>query len=211
LSRRVDLRCHPDTSEGVLTGIGAEVARRAPRRLEVLFVLFGETWKIDWPEPETRGRADGLWQKTCLELFLRAGDDDAYLEYNIIPAGQWAAYRFDRYRERMEPLEGVEEPVLLGGTERREPITHEKAFRMEKWGFEAWERFKAPFLCIKVGIDLINVTWLATDIPWYLGLSAVIHESNGHVSYWALAHPPGAPDFHHPDCFRLKLPPPRRA
>jgi hypothetical protein len=44
--------------------------------------------------------------------------------------------------------------------------------------------------------------------PWRIGLSAVIEETNGRKSYWALAHPPGDPDFHHPDCFVLDLPPP---
>jgi hypothetical protein len=38
-----------------------------------------------------------------------------------------------------------------------------------------------------------------------LALSAVIEETDGTKSYWALAHPPGAPDFHHPDCFALTL------
>jgi hypothetical protein len=40
------------------------------------------------------------------------------------------------------------------------------------------------------------------------GLSAVIEETDGTKSYWALAHPPGKPDFHHPDCFALYLPAP---
>jgi predicted GIY-YIG superfamily endonuclease len=39
-------------------------------------------------------------------------------------------------------------------------------------------------------------------------LAAVIEEKNGTKSYWALKHPPGAPDFHHPDCFVLELPAP---
>jgi hypothetical protein len=38
-----------------------------------------------------------------------------------------------------------------------------------------------------------------------LALSAVIEEVDGTKSYWALAHPPGKPDFHHPDCFALTL------
>jgi len=38
-----------------------------------------------------------------------------------------------------------------------------------------------------------------------LGLSAVIEEVDGTKSFWALAHPPGRPDFHHPDCFALTL------
>ena len=48
---------------------------------------------------------------------------------------------------------------------------------------------------------------LPSDAPWRLGLSAVIEETNGRISYWALAHPPGKADFHHPDCFALELPP----
>jgi hypothetical protein len=38
------------------------------------------------------------------------------------------------------------------------------------------------------------------------GLSAVIEEKDGTKSYWALAHPPGKPDFHDPACFALPLP-----
>ena len=39
-----------------------------------------------------------------------------------------------------------------------------------------------------------------------LNLTAVIEEEGGHKSYWALAHPPGAPDFHNPSCFLGRLP-----
>ena len=44
-----------------------------------------------------------------------------------------------------------------------------------------------------------------------IGLSAVIEDIEGGISYWALAHPPGKPDFHHPDSFALTLPPPEPA
>ena len=43
------------------------------------------------------------------------------------------------------------------------------------------------------------------DMGAKLALSAVIEELDGTKSYWALAHPPGKPDFHHPDCFALTL------
>ncbi|MDE1986995.1 MAG: DOMON-like domain-containing protein [Alphaproteobacteria bacterium] len=46
---------------------------------------------------------------------------------------------------------------------------------------------------------------------WMLGLSAVIEEASGRLSYWALRHPPGKPDFHHSDCFALELPAPSRS
>ncbi|WP_414899488.1 DOMON-like domain-containing protein [Sphingomonas flavalba] len=44
-----------------------------------------------------------------------------------------------------------------------------------------------------------------------IGLSAVLADRGGSLSYWALAHPPGAPDFHHGDCFALELPAADRA
>lgn len=44
--------------------------------------------------------------------------------------------------------------------------------------------------------------------PWRAALTAVIEEQDGTKSYWALAHPPGKPDFHDPACFALELPAP---
>lgn len=57
-------------------------------------------------------------------------------------------------------------------------------------------------------------TWIAVEaavsanlVPHSpLGLSAVIEEHGGAKSYWAFAHAPGEPDFHHPDCFVAQLP-----
>jgi hypothetical protein len=44
---------------------------------------------------------------------------------------------------------------------------------------------------------------------WRLALSAVVEEGMGRLSYWALRHPSGRPDFHHPDSFALALELPR--
>ena len=38
-----------------------------------------------------------------------------------------------------------------------------------------------------------------------LALSAVIEELDGRLSYWALRHAPGKPDFHHRDAFALEI------
>jgi len=38
-----------------------------------------------------------------------------------------------------------------------------------------------------------------------LGLSAIVEEEDGSLSYWALRHPPGKPDFHHSAAFALEL------
>lgn len=57
---------------------------------------------------------------------------------------------------------------------------------------------------VQILVDLASLPdWHADD--WSLGLSAVIEEQDGAKSYWALRHPPGRPDFHHPDCFAMTL------
>ena len=55
------------------------------------------------------------------------------------------------------------------------------------------------------GFELHASLELPHDSPWRLGLAAVIEETNGRISYWALKHPAGRPDFHHSDCFALEL------
>jgi len=60
------------------------------------------------------------------------------------------------------------------------------------------------------GLVLSAAFQLPPDAGAGLGLSAVIEEENGRKSYWALAHPPGEPDFHHKDCFAAELPEMRR-
>lgn len=46
--------------------------------------------------------------------------------------------------------------------------------------------------------------------PCRIGLSAVVEDTGGSLSYWALAHPPGGPDFHHPIAFSLLMQGPDR-
>jgi hypothetical protein len=44
--------------------------------------------------------------------------------------------------------------------------------------------------------DLASLPWLAGADRWRVGLTAVVEARDGSLSYWALAHPPGKPDFH---------------
>jgi hypothetical protein len=102
---------------------------------------------------------------------------DGYLEFNFSPSTEWAAYKFCGYREGMEDLE-IEAPNVR--------------VQQGRYAFELAARISLP-------ID-IRAT--------HIGLSAVVEELDGTKSYWALRHPPGdKPDFHHPDCFALELPP----
>jgi hypothetical protein len=56
-------------------------------------------------------------------------------------------------------------------------------------------------------LDVILNGSLLPEAPISMSLTAVIEEQNGTKSYWALAHPPGDPNFHHPACFMATLPP----
>ena len=55
-----------------------------------------------------------------------------------------------------------------------------------------------------IAVEAAVAANVASGAP--LNLTAVIEEEGGHKSYWALAHPPGAPDFHNPSCFLGRLP-----
>jgi hypothetical protein len=59
----------------------------------------------------------------------------------------------------------------------------------------------------KDGAQLIATIRLPSDVTGPLGLSAILEDIGGNRSFWALAHPPGEPDFHDPACFVAELPP----
>src|SRR6476469_8073605 len=60
------------------------------------------------PEPTEPERADGLWQATCLEAFLRREGGDGYREWNFAPSGQWAAYDFTAPRAGMSNADAAD-------------------------------------------------------------------------------------------------------
>jgi hypothetical protein len=126
-------------------------------------------------------RRDGLWRHTCCELFVRNRTGTGYIEYNFAPCGDWAAYRFRDYRAGMVPLET-------------------SPFRI------ALERSAAMLMVTVTLGDLLLDTLRGRPI----GIACVV-ETPTEISYWALAHPPGAPDFHHPSSFALEVEPKRTA
>jgi hypothetical protein len=142
-------------------------------------------WRIDdavrlvLPPFAGKGRADGLWNTTCFELFLRTPGDDGYVEINLSPSERWAAYDFIGYRQDMAKRKLAREPVCT-------------------------MRIGQSIAVFDAAVPLAGLP----RRPWEVGLSAVIEETGGTKSYWALAHPPGEPDFHAPACFALTLPAP---
>jgi hypothetical protein len=136
--------------------------------------------QIVLPDPADAARSDGLWQSTCFEVFVRHPKAPEYLEFNFSPSSCWAAYHFDDYRL------GMEEQMIATAP-------------------EIYLEASESHIALETELTL-PMAWVAGSLE--IALSAVIEETDGTKSYWALAHPPGKPDFHHPDCFALTLPAP---
>jgi hypothetical protein len=169
----VELIRHPATPCDAVTRIEVEAARTPQGDLELHYAATGELGGLLLPPATAADRTDELWKHTCFEAF--AAIDSGYLEFNLSPSTEWAAYRFDGYREGMRNAELSAAPRIGVQTDTR--------------------RFELRTLLTVPNVRL------------RLGLSAIIEETGGRKSYWALAHPPGKPDFHHPDCFALELRP----
>ncbi|HEY5288793.1 MAG TPA: DOMON-like domain-containing protein [Caulobacteraceae bacterium] len=174
---RQALRPHPNTPGVAVERIDVDIVRRSPRELALTYIVTGAISEIALPSPAPPVRADDLWRRTCFEAFIRFGSGEGYLEFNFAPSGAWAAYRFDAYRAGMRVADEIAPP-------RIEATTTDRRFDLA------------------VTVDLGEAAWGAVC---RLGLSAVIEETSGVKSYWALAHPPGIPDFHHSRAFVLDV------
>lgn len=172
---------HPESRCDAVQRIEADIVRR-PGEIALRYVVTGAIDDLRLPATRAPARADELWRHTCFEVFLRIGAGPSYAEFNFAPSTEWAAYRFSSYREGMTAWE-LEAPRI---------------------DVDA----RAEGLTLQSTLDLNDAAFPGDS--WRLGLAAVIEETNGRKSYWALAHPAGRPDFHHSDCFALELAPASR-
>jgi hypothetical protein len=163
------------------------------RSIEARVVSVDANWlRLRWrieraervilPSFAGKGRADGLWQTTCFEFFLQEPGSAAYVELNLSPSERWAAYDFTAYR--------------TGMVER--PMPHEPT---------CTARVGQSMIIFDAAVPIAGLPAL----PWRYGLSAVIEEEAGVLSYWAITHPEGRADFHAPACFAGELPAPSGA
>ncbi|WP_067734650.1 DOMON-like domain-containing protein [Novosphingobium naphthalenivorans] len=153
------------------------------RSVEFRIIGFDANWlrarwkilgcgKLVVPPFAGKGRADGLWQTTCFELFLQQPGSPAYTEINLSPSERWNVYDFSAKREGM--------------AER--PMPHEPECTM---------RLGTDMAIFDAAIPAAGLP----APPWRYGATAVIAEEGGINSYWALSHASEAPDFHDPSCF----------
>lgn len=178
MSASVDLIRHPATDCDPIRRIGVAISR-ARDAITLGWRIEGELPRLRIPVAGPQQRADDLWQHSCFEAFLKA-DGEGYLEFNFSPSGAWAAYRFAGRRR------GRESPELT-------------APRMEV-------RQGSDWLAMNIELSLTGIAEFAHAIRIEAGLTAVIEDEHGGLSYWALAHGAGRRDFHDPATFTLRLP-----
>jgi hypothetical protein len=177
---RAELRPHPADSCPAIRQFAIEVEPAGlPASLVIRYRIAGETGRLSLPPPGFARRADGLWQHSCFEAFLRAGPVASYYEFNFAPSGDWAAWRFARPRSERS-LPGIPTP------------------RIERRHFPDGYELSAT-------LPIAALPELARAIEIEAGITAVIEADDGSQSHWALAHAGPTPDFHDPATFVLKV------
>lgn len=174
----IELSRHPATPCAAVRNIRVR-ARRAGASLELRYQVEGDIERIVVPAPTSPNRTDGLWRHTCLEAFVRAASSSRYVELNFSPSSAWAMYQFSGYRDGMANVAAAQAPRVS---------VHRDS----------------GVLQLDAVVDLDCIPALL-DAELNVALSAVIEETNAQISYWALAHPAGKPDFHHADGFVLRI------
>ena len=174
------LKRHDDSTGASNLQVTASIIRHRRTQISLRFGVSGNVEELNLPPFEKIRRGDRLWEETCFELFVRGTENRAYCEFNVAPTGEWAAYSFDDYRTGMRAVENLDVSALR--VETRE---------------EKFELF--------LSMDLGPAAPHMRIADWRVGMSAILSGTKGTKSYWALAHPPGKPDFHHSDCFVLEL------
>lgn len=169
------LLCHPESPNRAVHSLRARAERTADARLAVRYLLEGALDLLRIPPPAPPHMAPGLWRHTCCEIFIARAGTPGYHEFNLSPSGEWAAHAFERYRQ--------------GG------MLADKAL--------------APRIAVRRGAGTLELDALIRlgnlEGRLLVGLSAVIEAADGSLSYWALRHPAGKPDFHHREAFALEL------
>lgn len=178
--QRAYLLAHPDAGGESVWSISAEAGFTTGRTLSCRYTLRADMTRVRLPSIRSGRRADGLWRHTCFEAFVGAPGSSAYHEFNFSPALDWAAYCFQGYRTGMSAATLVQAP---GVTVHR-----------DRDGLE-----------LAATVHLSGLAPLENAHELRLALAAVIEEEDGRLTYWALRHPAGNPDFHHPESFALEL------
>ena len=182
IPKKAMLTCHSETISQAVQEIEVGAGWTQDNALIFTYALKADLTRLRVPLSRPPRRADRLWQHTCFEAFVAVKGKADYHEFNFAPSGEWAAYSLQSYRDGT-PLE--DDKLVPRITVRSE----------------------ADQLDLDATIRLDRLPSIPPNAWLRLALCAVVEDQSGKLSYWAVRHPPGKPDFHHPDCFALDLEP----
>src|SRR5437868_2964024 len=168
------LIAHPSTPCEFIRSFTVDMQRLQTGALRLTYRLEGDLERLNVPAPRQPARADELWRHTCFEAFLSSTDAPGYAELNFAPSGEWAAYSFDDYRSGMKAIEQITTPSIRCTRASQLLQLDVELEPAAQWGGAAQAR------------------------ELRVALTAVLEDTHGRISYWALAHPGARPDFHNP-------------
>jgi hypothetical protein len=169
---------HPSTGPGPVRALEAVASYAGAGTLRLHYRLDADLAMLRIPSAAQSERRDELWRQTCFEAFVATSGSGDYAELNFSPCGAWAAYGFTSYRGDVTPL------ALA-----RPPATR-------------WRRERES---LSLDVNVIIAGFQPAAGALRVALAAIIEDKSGIMSYWALRHPPGKPDFHHASGFALEL------
>ena len=137
---------------------------------------------IDFGSPTpNKIRLVKLWEKTCFELFIK-NKNNQYIEFNFSPNFEWNSFYFNKQGDALKELDRMQMPetdILLSS-----------------------DHF---FIFANIKKEFFPKEFFLESPELEAGMTCVIKEKTGTMSYWALSHADTRPNFHHFDSFKYKF------
>lgn len=111
-----------------------------------------------------------LWEKTCFELFIK-DETNSYIEFNFSPDFEWNCFYFEK---------------------KGDPLLEFK--KMEQVKFDILFSNDVVHIVLELQKRMFPDQFFEGKLA--AGISSVIKEKTGNLSYWALSHHDIKPNFH---------------
>lgn len=121
-------------------------------------------------EGPKHARVIKLWEKSCFELFIK-NSKDSYVEFNFSPEFEWNAFYFEKKGDALSEYA-----------------------RIDKVEFDILLSLEVFHLIVKIDKKKFPDNFLNNDLS--VGITSVIKNKKGELSYWALSHHDTRPNFH---------------
>lgn len=142
-----------------------------PDSVFVSYKVQGSLAEIDLGQGHPHhARVIKLWEKSCFELFIK-NEKNSYIEFNFSPEFEWNAFYFEKKGDALAEygrMDSVKKDILLS----------------------------LDVFHLIVEIDRKKFPDHFFESALEIGLTSVIKDRHGKLSYWALSHQDTKPNFH---------------